>query len=78
MTDTTLNPLFALGRAARVALRRRLSDILDAEGPERARIEEALLRCGGNQSKAAALLGVSRRTLVSRIVEYGIRRPRDE
>ena len=34
-SGATLNPLFALGRAARVALRRRLSDILDAEGPER-------------------------------------------
>src|SRR5262249_30609793 len=34
-----LNPLFALGRGARVALRRRLSEILDADGPERARIE---------------------------------------
>src|SRR5437667_9023053 len=28
----TLNPLFALGREARVALRRRLGDILDADG----------------------------------------------
>jgi fumarylacetoacetase len=36
---TTLNPLFALGREARVALRQRLSDILDADGKERARAE---------------------------------------
>lgn len=36
---TTLNPLFALGGAARRALRRRLSEILDADGRERARIE---------------------------------------
>jgi fumarylacetoacetase len=35
----TLNPLFALGRAARTALRQRLSDILDADGKDRARIE---------------------------------------
>src|SRR6516162_4414982 len=28
----TLNPLFALGREARVALRQRVSDILDADG----------------------------------------------
>jgi fumarylacetoacetase len=35
----TLNPLFALGGAARRALRRRLGEILDADGPERARIE---------------------------------------
>jgi fumarylacetoacetase len=35
----TLNPLFALGRNARAALRQRLSDILDADGKDRARIE---------------------------------------
>jgi fumarylacetoacetase len=35
----TLNPLLALGREARVALRRRVGDILNAEGPDRARIE---------------------------------------
>jgi fumarylacetoacetase len=34
-----LNPLFALGREARVALRRRLGDILDADGRERAKVE---------------------------------------
>ena len=38
-SGAALNPLFALGRNARVALRRRLSGILDADGPERARIE---------------------------------------
>src|SRR5262245_33168582 len=38
-SGTTLNPLFALGRPARVALRHRLSEILDADGPERTRIE---------------------------------------
>src|SRR5437660_6672631 len=32
----TPNPLFALGRPARVALRRRVSEILDAHGPARA------------------------------------------
>jgi fumarylacetoacetase len=35
----TLNPLFALGREARVALRRRLGDILDADGRNRAKVE---------------------------------------
>jgi fumarylacetoacetase len=35
----TLNPLFALGREARVAFRRRLGDILDADGRGRAKVE---------------------------------------
>jgi len=43
---------------------------------ERQRIIEALDRCGGNQSKAAELLGVSRRTLVSRMSEFELPRPR--
>jgi len=42
---------------------------------ERARINEALERCGGNQSRAAELLGMPRRTLVSRLAEYGFPRP---
>ena len=46
------------------------------EGTERHRIVDALVRCGGNQTRAAALLGISRRTLVNRLVEYGIPRPR--
>jgi DNA-binding NtrC family response regulator len=43
---------------------------------ERARIMTALERCGGNQSKAAEALGISRRTLVSRLSEFGLPRPR--
>jgi len=35
----TLNPLFALGREGRMALRQRVSDILDADGKERPRCE---------------------------------------
>ena len=43
---------------------------------ERARILDALERSGGNQTRAAVLLGVSRRTLVSRLGRLGIRRPK--
>jgi DNA-binding NtrC family response regulator len=43
---------------------------------ERARIVSTLEQCGGNQSTAARLLGVSRHTLISRIIALGLRRPR--
>lgn len=43
---------------------------------ERRRIVEALEKCHGNQTAAAELLGMSRRTLVSRLSEYDIPRPR--
>jgi DNA-binding NtrC family response regulator len=43
---------------------------------ERRRIVEALEKCAGNQTHAAALLGMSRRTLVARLSEYAIPRPR--
>jgi MoxR-like ATPase len=43
---------------------------------ERQRIVEALEQCAGNQTKAAQLLGISRRTLVSRLGEYNLPRPR--
>ncbi len=43
---------------------------------ERERILEALERCGGNQTRAARLLGVSRRTLINRLEEYDLPRPR--
>jgi DNA-binding NtrC family response regulator len=43
---------------------------------ERQRIVEALDKCAGNQTKAAQVLGISRRTLVSRLSEYNLPRPR--
>ncbi|WP_437647020.1 sigma 54-interacting transcriptional regulator [Sorangium sp. So ce362] len=52
----------------------RLRDTMEAH--ERERIVQALEQCMGNQTRAAALLGISRRTLVERIRVYGLPRPR--
>ncbi len=48
----------------------------DLDALERARIEAALSKCAGNQTKAAELLGMPRRTLVARLTQYGLTRPR--
>ncbi len=43
---------------------------------ERQRIIDALARCAGNQTEAAQALGISRRTLVKRISDLNLPRPR--
>jgi two-component system, NtrC family, response regulator AtoC len=48
----------------------------EIEWLERKRIEEALVACEGNQTKAAKLLGLSRRALITRIEAFGLPRPR--
>ncbi|MBL0193560.1 MAG: hypothetical protein IPQ09_04910 [Myxococcales bacterium] len=43
---------------------------------ERERILDALARMGGNQTRAAASLGMPRRTFILRLETYGVSRPR--
>jgi two-component system, NtrC family, response regulator AtoC len=43
---------------------------------ERERILRVLRDCGGNQSRAAKVLGIARSTLVLRLDQYGVPRPR--
>jgi DNA-binding NtrC family response regulator len=48
----------------------------DESTTERQRIARALDQCGGNQTRAAKLLGISRRTLINRLDSLGMPRPR--
>ncbi|HTR96582.1 MAG TPA: sigma-54 dependent transcriptional regulator [Candidatus Acidoferrales bacterium] len=48
---------------------------LSLEALERELIVKALERAGGNKSRAARLLGLTRRTLYSRMEKHGLRRP---
>ncbi len=49
---------------------------LDLAAIEKQRIVDALEACEGNQTKAAEMLGMPRRTLLTRIEAYGLPRPR--
>jgi len=46
------------------------------EEDERARVVRALEACGGNQTRAAQMLAISRRTLINRIEEFNLPRPK--
>ena len=52
----------------------RLADTL--ADVERTKILDAMEKCGGNQTRAAKLLGISRNTLLARLDSYGLPRPR--
>ena len=47
-----------------------------SQSGERQQIEQALAMCGGNQTRAAAVLGIARRTLVKKLATLGLPRPR--
>jgi len=64
---------FEVGSATDVSLGERLKR--QVQEVERQHILDALSRCGGNQTRAARELGISRRTLISRLEAYHIPRP---
>jgi DNA-binding NtrC family response regulator len=45
--------------------------------PRRARLIDALSRAEGNQTRAAQLLGISRRALIAQVAKHGLPRPRN-
>jgi len=61
--------------SARIAAAAPVDDLDPRRRGERQRIVDALAQCAGNQTRAAELLGISRRTLVNRLGEYGLARP---
>jgi DNA-binding NtrC family response regulator len=46
------------------------------EAVEKQKILDALEKCAGNQSRAAKMLGIGRRTLIDKLDAYGLPRPR--
>jgi len=56
--------------------RRLARGVVASDGPDD--IEDALARAGANQTRAAKLLGSSRRTLIARLDEHGLPRPRKD
>jgi transcriptional regulator of acetoin/glycerol metabolism len=64
----------------------KVTTVLDAPPPqaepevesssERDRVIRALESCGGNQTRAAKLLGISRRTLINRLEQFQLPRPK--
>jgi two-component system response regulator AtoC len=47
-----------------------------SENDQRQRVIDALEACGGNQTRAAQMLGVSRRTLINRLERWNLPRPK--
>jgi DNA-binding NtrC family response regulator len=69
-------PLSAPPSNASVFSRRESELLGELDAIEKERVLAALESCHGNQTQAAKLLGISRRTLIARIESYGLPRPR--
>jgi len=67
-----LSPELARATADATVPSRRGGLHADVEALERERIAEALRATGGNRTRAAALLGVSRRNLIRKIARFGL------
>jgi DNA-binding NtrC family response regulator len=65
-----------VAQAASLASRRRNQARTALRAVEKDQIESALERCGGNQTRAATMLGLGRRTLAIKLDVLGIARPR--
>jgi DNA-binding NtrC family response regulator len=63
-------------KAMRIVETQDSGDRPGAQLDEREQIQDALARCGGNQTRAAAMLGMARRTLVKKLATMGLPRPR--
>lgn len=77
-TDQVISPRdVPLDKVNPPALREEPKVVIPERDPaERQRIIDALEQCGGNQSRAAEFLGMSRGTFIARLNEYNIPRPR--
>jgi DNA-binding NtrC family response regulator len=64
------------GASAAAAATRPAAPLSTADLAERQRVIDALERCGGNQTQAAKMLGISRGTLLVRLNAFGLPRPR--
>jgi two-component system, NtrC family, response regulator AtoC len=70
--------------SGRVAVQRESDEVVvsvadsNTENDERQRVLDVLAACGGNQTRAAKMLGIARRTLTSRLDKLGIPRPRKD
>ncbi len=65
-----------MARRATLMMGEEANELSVASPDERTRILAALEQTGGNQTAAAKLLGMARRTLISRLEQYDIPRPR--
>jgi two-component system response regulator AtoC len=76
LTASTPTPLPPASERPVLPLDPRARLLGEIERLDRERIIEVLARCAGNQTQAAEQLGLSRRTLVTRMQDYDLPRPR--